>query len=426
MKSKLFFLVIFFILFVSCEEKSDIPHTTVDILIEYPSDLEELSVQYETVKFKNISSGMETEYSNSKQFSLPEGLYDCSYEASVTYLKNGEMTEGKLRGYQASLKVLGTDVKVTLESYLLEDKNDFIIEEIFFTGTLQPSGKQYNGDQYVKIYNNTDHVLYADGVSLMESKFITVAKYDYTPDIMKEAMTVQAIYTIPGNGTDHPVQPGESLIICDTGMDHRVANPNSFDLSRADFEWYDESSVPAHMDIDSPTVPNLDKYYCYTLSFWILHNRGFRAFALARIPEKKEDFLKDYLYTYKYVMVLPAGTFPMEQTAYKVPNEWIIDAVNTSVESRYVWNVTDPSLDSGWTHCGTIDGDKTRYFKSVRRKLLYITRDGRKVLKDTNNSSDDFNTECVPSLIEEQHTATDANGTPAVNITYDGVTPKTE
>ena len=408
MKSKLFFLVIFFILFVSCEEKSDIPHTTVDILIEYPSDLEELSVQYETVKFKNISSGMETEYSNSKQFSLPEGLYDCSYEASVTYLKNGEMTEGKLRGYQASLKVLGTDVKVTLESYLLEDKNDFIIEEIFFTGTLQPSGKQYNGDQYVKIYNNTDHVLYADGVSLMESKFITVTKYDYTPDIMKEAMTVQAIYTIPGNGTDHPVQPGESLIICDT------------------FEWYDESSVPAHMDIDSPTVPNLDKYYCYTLSFWILHNRGFRAFALARIPEKKEDFLKNYLYTYKYVMVLPAGTFPMEQTAYKVPNEWIIDAVNTSVESRYVWNVTDPSLDSGWTHCGTIDGDKTRYFKSVRRKLLYITRDGRKVLKDTNNSSDDFNTECVPSLIEEQHTATDANGTPAVNITYDGVTPKTE
>ena len=130
---------------------------------------------------------------------------------------------------------------------------------------MQPSGKQYNGDQYVKIYNNTDHVLYADGVSLMESKFITVTKYDYTPDIMKEAMTVQAIYTIPGNGTDHPVQPGESLIICDTGMDHRVANPNSFDLSRADFEWYDESSVPAHMDIDSPTVPNLDKYYCYTL-----------------------------------------------------------------------------------------------------------------------------------------------------------------
>lgn len=426
MKYRLIFFIFSLFLFIGCDEKDDVARTSVGISIEYPAGLDELSVQHETLKFKNISSGVEIEKSDFKRLSLPEGLYDCSYDASITYTKNGETVEGKLRGYRASLKVLGPDVNVSLNSYLLEDKDDFIIEEIFFTGTLQPSGKQYYGDQYVKIYNNTDHVLYADGVSLMESKFTTVNKYDYSPDIMSQAMTVHAVYTIPGNGTEYPVQPGESLLICDTGIDHRIANPNSFDLSRSDFEWYDESTVPSQMDIDSPTVPNLDKYYCYTLSFWILHNRGFRAFALARIPEKKEDFLKNYLYTYKYVMVLPAGTFPMEQTAYKVPNDWIIDAVNAGVQSRYVWNVTDPSLDSGWTHCGTIDGDKTRYFKSVRRKLLYITRDGRKVLKDTNNSSDDFNTECVPSVIEEQHTAIDANGITAINITYDGVTLKTE
>lgn len=40
--------------------------------------------------------------------------------------------------------------------------------------------------------------------------------------------------------------------------------------------------------------------------------------------------------------------------------------------------------------------------------MLYLTRDGRRVLKDTNDSSADFNTECVPSLIEQQHTAIDA------------------
>ena len=192
----------------------------------------------------------------------------------------------------------------------------------------------------MKIYNNTDHMLYADGVALMESKFVTTQKFDYTPDIMSTHMTVQAVYVIPGSGTDHPVAPGESFILCDTGIDHRIANPNSFDLSRADYEWYDESSVPAHLDIDSPTVPNLDKWYCYTKSFWVLHNRGFRGFAIARIPIEKEKFLTENLYTYSYVMVLPAGTFPMEQTAYKVPNEWIIDAVNTSVQSEYVWNVT--------------------------------------------------------------------------------------
>ena len=151
MRFRLFPLIIFLLLLIGCEEKTDIPRTSVSISVDYPSDLDGLSVQHETVKFKNVSSGMETEYSDSKQLSLPEGLYDCSYEANITYLKNGETVEGKLRGYQASLKVLGTNVKVALDTYLLEDKNDFIIEEIFFTGTLQPSGKQYYGDQYVKI-----------------------------------------------------------------------------------------------------------------------------------------------------------------------------------------------------------------------------------------------------------------------------------
>ena len=122
-------------------------------------------------------------------------------------------------------------------------------------------------------------------------------------------------------------------------------------------------------------------------------------------------------------MVLAAGTFPMEQTAYKMPNKWIVDAVNCSVEACYVWNVTAPSLDRGWTHCGTIDKDKTRYFKSVRRKMLYL-KNGRAYLKDTNNSTEDFNTECVPSVIEKQGTAKDVNGTKATEQTWDGVTPK--
>ena len=72
------------------------------------------------------------------------------------------------------------------------------------------------------------------------------------------------------------------------------------------------------------------------------------------------------------------------------------------------------------------DSDANRYFKSIRRKFLYKTVDGRSVYKDTNNSTNDFNTECIPSLIELQRTATDAMGTPATIITYDGFTPVSE
>lgn len=240
---------------------------------------------------------------------------------------------------------------------------------------------------------------------------------------MNEAINVQALYTIPGSGKEHPVQPGEYFLICDTGIDHRVANPNSFDLSHADFEWYDVSTKPSQTDIDSPTVPNLDKWYCYTLSYWMLHNRGFKAYGIARIPVDRDTYLKDYKYHYDYTLVTVAGTFPMSADAYRLPNEWVVDVVNCSVQSDYAWNLTAPALDCGWTYCGSVDKDKNRFFHSVRRKMLRLNEQGNPVLKDTNNSTEDFNPDCIASEIELQGTAMDVNGTTCTQLTYDGVTP---
>lgn len=414
------------LLLCGCVKENEINYVDVSVTVEYPADLVSPQTVSESFEFRNITTGSVTTFDRRSGILLPEGLYDCSYTAEVRYLFGNDTLTASLQGMTSSVQLSAASSQVTVVSFVLEDKGDFIIQEVFFTGTLYPTGNQYNGTGYVKIYNNTDHTLYADGLAFMESKFSTTQKFDYTPDLLSTHMTVHAIYVIPGSGQEHPVAPGESLILCDTGIDHRLSNPNAFDLSHADFEWYDVSSSPSNLDIDSPTVPNLDKWYCYTNSFFILHNRGFKAWALARIPIDKETFLAENLYEYEYTMVLPAGTFPMSQTAYKVPNEWIVDAVNAGVPSEYVWNVTDASLDRGYTYCGEIDHDPQRYFKSVRRKLLYKTSDGRCVFKDTNNSTVDFNPACVPSLIEEQHTAVDANGTPAVTVTYDGVIPVEE
>ena len=92
-------------------------------------------------------------------------------------------------------------------------------------------------------------------------------------------------------------------------------------------------------------------------------------------------------------MVLPAGEFPMTGSCYKVPNSWIVDAVNCSVEALFKWLVVHPSLDRGWTHCGKIDFDDSRYGKSVRRKVESRREDGTARLKDTNNSTLDFDAE---------------------------------
>jgi len=421
MRRNILLLACLSLLVVACDDKLDegLTYYSPDITIVLPEDLTSAIVSSEQLEVKDVSTGRKVTYSSLGDVTLKTGLYDMSYDADM--LIDG--VAHHISAYQQSIQVGANNQTITLTAFESLVNDDFVIEEIFFTGTLQSSGNQYYGDDYVKIYNNTDHVLYADGLTLLESKFVTTMKFDYTPDIMDDAMTVQAIYTIPGSGTDYPVQPGESLLICDTGIDHRVANPNSFDLSDADWEWYDVSTSAAHLDIDSPTVPNLDKWYCYTLSFFVLHNRGFRAWAIARIPIDKEEYLANYSYTYNYVIVVPAGTYPMSQTAFKIPNEWIVDAVNCSVEAEYVWNVTSPSLDRGWTYCGTMDHDKTRYFHSVRRKMLYL-KDGHPYLKDTNNSTEDFNPYCIPSMIEEQGTAIDVDGTPCTQKTWDGVTPK--
>ena len=53
----------------------------------------------------------------------------------------------------------------------------------------------------------------------------------------------------------------------------------------------------------------------------------------------------------------------------------------------------------------------------------YLNDDGNPVLKDTNNSTEDFNPYCIASEIEIQGTAVDANGTLCTTRTYDGVTP---
>jgi hypothetical protein len=394
---------------------------TVAVSVTVPDEVAKGSIISEKFDFKNITNGRSYSFTSRDNIELVIGLYDVDYEAEVR-LENGAISQMQAHAYSLQVSQSASNL-LTLEAYNNISSDDLIIAEVFFSGTLQSSGNLYYGDDYVKLYNNTDHVIYADGITFFESKFTTTDKYDYTPDIMATAMTVQALYTIPGNGTEHPVQPGEYLLLADTGIDHRVSNPNSFDLSHADFEWYDVSSSPSNVDIDSPTVPNLDKWYCYTLTYFMLHNRGFKAYGIARIPVDRDSYLQDYYYSYDYDMITAAGSFPMSGKAYRLPNEWILDVVTCSVESDYAWNLCAPQLDCGWTYCGSINGDKNRFFRSVRRKMLYLNDNGNPVLKDTNNSSADFNAECIPSEIEAQGTAIDFNGTKCTTLTYDGVTP---
>ncbi len=280
------------------------------------------------------------------------------------------------------------------------EPGELLIEEVFFTCAAGENGspQKNHGDQYFRITNNTDELLYADGLMIMEAKINSMQKFDYHEPNKDKFADVQTVYCIPGTGNDVPVAPGKSLIIANNAQNHTLANPKAVDLSNADFEWYDNSTTTAMTDIDNPDIPNLDIWFTYSLSIWVLHDRGFLGYAIAIPPASldKETFLADYKWEGKYTNHSLAGDFEMSiVNAYKVPNEWVIDAVNLAVTSLIYTMSFDESLDSGYTYCGKIDKDPERYGKSVRRR---VDENGK--LVDTNNSTNDFIPDATPTLVE--------------------------
>ena len=317
---------------------------------------------------------------------LSAGSYEVRAAGSVNYTQSGTTATGEVAGFVSKIDILtATTYTVPLSLKITPSgEGDFIIEEIFFAGTATLEGKQYFGDQYIKLYNPTDRVLYADGLVLADSEFLTVTKRDYTPNIMAEAFTAGSMVQIPGTGTQYPVQPGASIVIAEQGINHKENNPNSIDLSKADFENF---YPPKMKDVDGVGVTNNINLY----GIFIFNNRGNRSYVIARFPEGTATATLQYDYEYK------VGTKLMQRQALKIPNNWIVDAVNLSTKKGFEWIVTAPSLDAGYTYVANDEKDTSRYSKSVRRKVL-SEKNGKPIFKDTNDSTEDFEILTTPTL----------------------------
>lgn len=272
-----------------------------------------------------------------------------------------------------------------------------VFQEIFYTSNaLASTGKPAtaHGDQYFMITNNSDDAVDISGLMIMEAKInSTTENIEYTDDIRSSYTPVQTVYCIPADN-GKILGPGEYIIVANNAQDH---TPDSFDLTAADYEWFDESTVSSMTDIDNKEVPNLDIWFTYTKSLWILHDRGFLGYAIAMPPADmtKEQFLATYKWEGTYINHTPKGDYTMKITnAYKVPNDWVVDAVNLSVPGSFYTPSFGATVDAGWTYCGSMDQDPDRYGKCVQRKYA----DDGMTLVDTNNSTNDFIPNATPSL----------------------------
>ena len=276
----------------------------------------------------------------------------------------------------------------------------FVIEEVFFSGVLLEDGKSndsMDGDQYIKITNNTAGLLYADGLAFcISSEGSQNGGFSYWAidgDLSKDIL-VRNIFVIPGKGDTVPVLPGHSLVIAFGAQNFKAENGAGLDLSKADFEIYDGEDL----DTDNPEVPNMETVIKASKTISYLHNRGYESYALVKLPADvtMQSFLENNAFegTRSFWMdgaALVEGS-PYPEGSYLIPNTWVVDGINCGVEEDYGIPAFNASVDAGYTGCGKVDKDETRFGKSALRK------NGNGKLVDTNNSTNDFTRDATPTL----------------------------
>ncbi|AZA90812.1 Uncharacterised protein [Chryseobacterium nakagawai] len=328
---------------------------------------------------------------NTYSLPLPYGSYKITVNGGVIS-GNEEVSVGAMAQTDIALAATNLTIPIIIKKF----HDDFIIEEVFFTGIKTVEGKNYNSGRYFKLTNNTKEVLFADRLIIGQSEFLTVEDKNPTPYNANLSFPVKAVMVLPGSGTEYPVQPGDFIVIADNAINHKAQTSTAYDLHNANFEY--PSNNPALGQVDNPSVPNAKVIYSQmNFNMFFLHDRGFESYVIARFPfdENEESFLNKNKYDYTYINSAGGVT---SKSAYSIPNSWIIDGVNNSISSKFAHTLTSASIDGGWTSVGTIDKDPTRFGKSVRRKVNGQMTNGKNLYLDTNNSSNDFVKDAQPSL----------------------------
>jgi hypothetical protein len=249
-----------------------------------------------------------------------------------------------------------------------------MISKIYYSGTKDQMDRNYATDSYIEIFNNSDEILYIDGKYLGLAESVSPAAYPASEN--PDSIYMRQICQFPGNGTEHPVQPGGSIVIAaKSARNHQESALNTVDLSNADFE------VKVMEGSGNPDVPMLpiisNSTKIQTLN---LISGGPNAVVLF---ETDEDVLS-------WPEVYQRGKTSGEMFR-RIHKSVVIDGVECLKKPAQ----TDPDvntkrlqaeIDAGYITITAINGNN---HESVDRKVSRY-ENGRYYLSDTNNTSVDF------------------------------------
>lgn len=412
--------------------KKDRPETsTVDLQVQVSSsitaaedqDFPFADVQVTLTNLRNQSTSVLAPDASGKLVFSGIAAGDYNINAAVTisrtdYAALSGTDPGADVSFNASQNNLSIPVgfSETLQLELVNGTSGrFLIKQVYYAGSSTKDGAVFR-DQFIEIYNNTGEVLYADGlyVSRLTGKqskpdgkehYQANGQLDWSKspdmpadiDANKDYVYLRDLFQIPGSGSQYPVNPGESIIIAQNAMNHKIPftnnsgkevsvnNPDlTIDLSGADFEVY-FGDIPGHKlfasDIDNPSVPNMNVVK-YEGNDWILDNNGRDSYIIFKTPD---DLDVNSLPSYYQ----PSLSAPVESTKKytQLPVDVIMDAVEVqpNLADDRIPKKLRPDFDAGFTFVS-----QGSYSSQAVIRKTADTENGRKILKDTNNSAEDF------------------------------------
>lgn len=284
------------------------------------------------------------------------------------------------------------------------EPGELLIEELYLAGdTVGANGwaDPRNRIQFVRLTNNTEAELDIAGLAIAESAIhswsTAQANQVWTPDRREEVAAVRALYRIPAGKGRQTLGAHESVLIANDAQDYTASEAAPFDLSKADFEWYNAPGASSVSDVDNPDVPDLEVWLSGTQSIYVMNTQMNTGFLILEFPSNvtAAGFTTDEAYrwsgTSSWLVPSSGRDFEADFDYRAVPNDWVIDAVVVGTKDNCPYNPFCTALDGGYTFCAASAGDTDRYGKSMRRKST-----GDKLV-DTDNSTNDFQHGVRPS-----------------------------
>ncbi len=373
----------------SCSDDDPDPIYEVAVTSTVPTGY---TIQSQTINLTELNTGNTITITGTDNLQLNAGTYNIDATATATGTENGATIEKTLRAVAQNVVISNGSGAVQLNWFFFNPNNSLIFGEIYVSGSLNATGKGSLYDSFFTIYNNTDEVLYADGLAICESKFTNATALTLITEANKPEnnFTTQTIYVIPGDGHSVAIQPGESIKIVDQAINWSQQVGNALDHRNADFEWYDEVTTGSVRDTDNPDVPNLEKWFSYSATIWLPNQQCNKSYALVKFPEgmTAEKYLAEYKGDYTYLSVI--GTEMTGTKAYLIPNEWILDGVNLCVAQDLKQLSLAASVDMSYASIAIENNVTNRAGKKFVRRNAGVSPAGNKILMDTNDSANDF------------------------------------